>query len=591
MAESITGINEIGFASIVDQLKKNNRSEAGRDGRHTMFLNKINETLGGVTEGLEGLSGETEKVGDAVETGNNQVSPSAVEEGEKKKRRGLFDAFSRALSPVSKGFGALTGTLSKIAGVKTGIPGLNLGRLAFFLAVPFIVKFLQSETFNKIKETIISVIVPALQFLYDNVIVPIGNAISTAFTAIFTLIRDNIDTITASLQFIYDTILVPIGQYIKTQFLAIWENLKVLFEDLGGSIQVFQEEGVLAGIIDVVKNLGKFFGNVLDDLFTNLYNFIAGIFGLTPIEEGESIGSLIIGTFKNLLSTVTTFFTETIPQMFTTIKTFLTTLFVETIPNKFSEIKDKLTSFFTEQITNVKEFISGLGVFQFFNQTFQGLKDNIIGIFTAPTKEELIENLFGAGKGLFDLVFAPINLAVNAIKDIFNLGDPDTPFSLFDFISNQITKIFDFFKSVVSIDTDAIIDAIPGARTLLKTLGILDKSPQDIRDEIAEAEDRIKRSEAGENVFFGFEEGGRAREIANIEALKEELGQIGNVPPPAENLVTNVQPDNTAPTTNVVSGPTVVDGSVNTNNRTVAPQLITNPDPFIGGGLFSVGGL
>ena len=51
-----------------------------------MFLNKINETLGGVTEGLEGLSGETEKVGDAVETGNNQVSPSAVEEGEKKKQ-------------------------------------------------------------------------------------------------------------------------------------------------------------------------------------------------------------------------------------------------------------------------------------------------------------------------------------------------------------------------------------------------------------------------------------------------------------------------------------------------------------------------
>ena len=134
---------------------------------------------------------------------------------------------------------------------------------------------------------------------------------------------------------------------------------------------------------------------------------------------------------------------------------------------------------------------------------------------------------------------------------------------------------------------DDNIEGIPLARKP----GIKLKSPQDIRDEIAEAEDRIKRSEAGENVFFGFEEGGRAREIAKIEALKEELGQIGNIPPPAENLVTNVQPDNTAPTTNVVSGPTVVDGSVNTNNRTVAPQLITNPDPFIGGGLFSVGGL
>ena len=53
-----------------------------------MFLNKINETLGGVTEGLEGLS-KTEKVGDAVETDVITKTHLLLLRKGKRKKKGL----------------------------------------------------------------------------------------------------------------------------------------------------------------------------------------------------------------------------------------------------------------------------------------------------------------------------------------------------------------------------------------------------------------------------------------------------------------------------------------------------------------------
>ena len=38
---------------VIEQLQKNNRSEAGRDSRHTMALNRLSDTFDGVTDGLE----------------------------------------------------------------------------------------------------------------------------------------------------------------------------------------------------------------------------------------------------------------------------------------------------------------------------------------------------------------------------------------------------------------------------------------------------------------------------------------------------------------------------------------------------------
>ena len=79
--------------------------------------------------------------------------------------------------------------------------------------------------------------------------------------------------------------------------------------------------------------------------------------------------------------------------MFTTIKTFLTDLCLETIPNKFLEIKWRINLQVFLRNKEVKCKRMGYywfeGVFNFSIQTFQGLKDNIIGIRSGTYKRRI----------------------------------------------------------------------------------------------------------------------------------------------------------------------------------------------------------
>jgi len=83
---------------------------------------------------------------------------------------------------------------------------------------------------------------------------------------------------------------------------------------------------------------------------------------------------------------------------------------------------------------------------------FQPIYDAVEWIKTAFTdpKEALNQlwlGLVGEG-GLVDLVWWPVNLAVNFIKDIFNLGDPDQPFRMGAFIEGLITQTVDIFAQI-----------------------------------------------------------------------------------------------------------------------------------------------
>ena len=46
--------------------------------------------------------------------------------------------------------------------------------------------------------------------------------------------------------------------------------------------------------------------------------------------------------------------------------------------------------------------------------------------------------IFNVFEKLIDIVFLPLNLAINFLKDIFGFGDPDEPFSLGEFISGKL---------------------------------------------------------------------------------------------------------------------------------------------------------
>ena len=133
---------------------------------------------------------------------------------------------------------------------------------------------------------------------------------------------------------------------------------------------------------------------------------------------------------------------------------------------------------------------------------------------------------------LIDILLAPYNLAVNFLMGLFgfspdDFGQEGESFSIGKLVMDAIKGIYEWFKGLLNIDVGAIVESIPGASTVLKALGILEESPAEkranIENAIKEAQDRISRSEGGENVYFGREGKGREEDAEEIAELQKQL--------------------------------------------------------------------
>ena len=168
---------------------------------------------------------------------------------------------------------------------------------------------------------------------------------------------------------------------------------------------------------------------------------------------------------------------------------------------------------------------------------FKLIKEMIVGIFGGETDfgglfAGLGTRVLAIFEGLIDIITAPFNMIYGLIQDIFSFAGFELPdFDLAEFVKGVFNDIIDFFKGLLNIDIGAIVDSLPGpAKSVLKALGIIDETSSDIEAKIAEAQDRIARSESGENVYFGREGKGReedAEEIAELQKQLEELKAQG----------------------------------------------------------------
>ena len=136
------------FSEVVDQLKQNNRSEAGRDGRHTMALNEINTTLGNQTTNLMELAENAKSSSDVPPT---ELKPKTIEDEETDdKNKSLAEAITN-----SKVFKGISGVLGKVGGFLGGLlkgvadkgKGL-LGTLFKAAGLGLLIAFLNSDTFK-----------------------------------------------------------------------------------------------------------------------------------------------------------------------------------------------------------------------------------------------------------------------------------------------------------------------------------------------------------------------------------------------------------------------------------------------------------
>jgi len=174
---------------------------------------------------------------------------------------------------------------------------------------------------------------------------------------------------------------------------------------------------------------------------------------------------------------------------------------------------------------------------------------------------------------LSDLAFVGINVLVNLVKDIFHIGDPEVPFNMADFlmgvvdgvgnfitnmwesakaigneqvkrvetlVSNSIDDIMNFFGNTMQKIKDLLPSVddvvkrfksylpewIVGASEPLDNVKTIDSRLAEIERDIETERNKIRKSESGEDVFWGPEKFGRNMSLDKIKEanrVRDEL--------------------------------------------------------------------
>lgn len=209
-----------------------------------------------------------------------------------------------------------------------------------------------------------------------------------------------------------------LGSAIGAAFLAIGTVISEVIDDIKDYFKKYIDEanfgddgtniimGVLTGIVDALKNIGKWIWN---HIFTPFINGFKDAFGIhSPSKVMAEMGGYIIDGLKNGLKGIW-----------------------EKVKSIFIDLKDRIVEKFKETWNKIKEVFNIDNIKNHFNNIVSGIK-NVFNTVTAPIKKAFsnawdgIKSIFGAVKDWFaEHVTNPIKNAFSSmwdgIKGILNL--------------------------------------------------------------------------------------------------------------------------------------------------------------------------
>ena len=400
-----------GFGEVIDRLKaegqltRNSGANSLKSVRDTLA-----SELAGIGEGIGNVSSGIAEMATATQTPAPQSAADQEEEQDNEARQNNILSM---IGNLGKGIGDLAKSGADKAGDAAG--GAFKGIMGFIkkfkmlfiaggimLLLPILEKFFNSPIWTQMKKTFNDKILPALIKLKD----------------------------------FFMTTMVP---FFEDVLGILFNFLGKGFEAIGTLIDDIFGENADTSFIGIVKSIGKYIGTMLDATLTVVFNIIARIFGM---EGTDSVFGSIGNFFSSIYDSVAGFFTVTIPAAIANALSFLT------------QMKDKVVGIFTDLWNQVRDLFGDFSVFKFVEDTFGQLFTTIKNIFGGDFS---LANLVEGGKALFDIVFYGINLAINAVKDIFGFGDPEKPFKLSEFLFGPegiVTSVVNFFKKIFSPDFD-----------------------------------------------------------------------------------------------------------------------------------------
>ena len=242
----------------------------------------------------------------------------------------------------------------------------------------------------------------------------------------------------------------------KVALLRVVKPIKGFFSGLTGAGGLFNAvDGPIASILKPIQAIGKTIGKLFLPL-TIILGIFDGVSGF--MKEYENTGSIVDGIRGAVVGIVDGFIGTFVRLITDLVGMALEFLGLDNLGKFVTEFGEKITGFFSDAIGGIVDIITGIFTLDF---------DRILGGFG---------NLFsGVGNFFLTVLTAPIDMAVNFIKDIFGFGDPDKPFSLIDFFlgdDGPVMGAWNWFKSLFTFDFASFKEKLFNMGQLFKGLAM-----------------------------------------------------------------------------------------------------------------------
>jgi len=234
---------------------------------------------------------------------------------------------------------------------------------------------------------------------------------------------------------------------IQATLTPVFNSIKALFT--GGS-------GIFSKILAPLKTLGRFIGKLFLPI-TLILGVIDGVQGF--MKEFGKTGSILDGIRGAVVGIVDGFIGGLVRLVGSAIEWIFGFFGLDNLGKAINEKINALMDNFLGVIGGITDLITGL-----FSFDGERIMKGLGAIFS------------GVGGFFLNVLSAPIDLAVNFVKDLFGWGDPDKPFSLKGFFFGDesgpgiIGRIWNWFKGLFTFDFSGIKSQFSGIWSIMKGL-------------------------------------------------------------------------------------------------------------------------
>jgi hypothetical protein len=529
--------------------------------KQTEAVNRLAGITQQTKEEINQEGGETQSWLKKVFGGLNGMIPfmkgNSAKETENKREQGrLMQGLVKGITGLKSGITGFLGGLKDK--VKKGMPSLSSVLMGAGAAA--LLAFIQSPYWDKTVKIFKEEVVPALEWLWENVLSPLADIIVTGLTWAWEGIKWAAEGISDGATWLYDNVLKPTWDFITEDIPAAFGKVLKWAEDV---VQWFKDnlswEGIKAnwaGLTAWVQGKWDSITAWFEEKFTWAKEGIVG--GWTSFtgwiqEKWDAVSGWFSEKFtwaSEGIASGWTSLSDWVGGKVDTAITWIKGLFKDPV-----EMLDSLKATLLGEGGIVDLLFSPIdkaiawiqGVFKWgdpenpfsLKKTITDAIDSAIEwiklAFTDPkaAMQELWNGIVGEG-GLVDLLTAPIDKAIAWVQGVFNWGDPEEPFKVSTFIKdvfktvkdwftglwkwgdengrdakgdfdlvqlikNAIDEIWNWFKGLLDIDVAAIAKSIPGGEALMNFLTTSDAEAQ--QDRLSDLEDLTNTVQGGTGIF------------------------------------------------------------------------------------------